>query len=183
GKAPQIQTIDRLQANSRRAESLKGVPTIKSLDRDESPMAMFKEGGKNASVKHINPSDNRGFGSWVGNQLSDQPDNTKVKWEFEGDDDDDDLNPGSGSGGSGGNGNISNSSSAASTQSDGFMDEYGRGFERRADGSYIQVSGPGAFSPNPIPVIIPQGQQLSPTFELPSPINWSEIFTRALPAR
>ena len=31
------------------------------------PMAMFKEGGKNADIRHIGASDNRGAGSAIGN--------------------------------------------------------------------------------------------------------------------
>lgn len=42
-------------------------------------MAMFKKGGANASVRHIDPSDNRGAGSVIGNMLSTMPDGTKVK--------------------------------------------------------------------------------------------------------
>ncbi|WP_164849113.1 NucA/NucB deoxyribonuclease domain-containing protein [Flavobacterium columnare] len=41
-------------------------------------MAMFKEGGNGASVRYINPSDNRGAGSAIGNALSDYPDDTRV---------------------------------------------------------------------------------------------------------
>ena len=40
-------------------------------DRDEWPMAMFKEGGEGASVRYIDPSDNRGAGSSIGNALPD----------------------------------------------------------------------------------------------------------------
>ncbi|CAM2140135.1 hypothetical protein PT2222_120087 [Paraburkholderia tropica] len=41
-------------------------------------MAMCKEGGEGASVEYISPADNRGAGSWVGHQLTDYPDGTKV---------------------------------------------------------------------------------------------------------
>ena len=57
---PDIVTISRLEATERRAESLKDIATKKGLDRDEWPMAMFKEGGKGASVRYISPTDNRG---------------------------------------------------------------------------------------------------------------------------
>jgi RHS repeat-associated protein len=76
---PSIVTIDRLNASKRRAESLKGIPTQKNKDRDEWPMAMFKEGGKNASVRHINPGDNRGAGSSIGSALEGFDDDTRVK--------------------------------------------------------------------------------------------------------
>lgn len=63
-------TIDREGAYENRKQSLKGIETKEGYDRDEWPMAMCAEGGEGASVAYINPSDNRGAGSWVGNQLS-----------------------------------------------------------------------------------------------------------------
>ncbi|MGQ7856665.1 hypothetical protein ACUN24_20700 [Pedobacter sp. WC2501] len=42
-------------------------------------MAMFTEGGNGASVRYINPSDNRGAGSAIGNGLRKYPDGTIVK--------------------------------------------------------------------------------------------------------
>lgn len=76
-------TIDREQAEENRKESLKGVPTKKGYDRDEWPMAMCQEGGTGADIKYITPSDNRGAGSWVGNQLEDYADGTRVEFIFE----------------------------------------------------------------------------------------------------
>lgn len=75
-----ICTIDRDSADENREESLDGIPTKKGYDRDEWPMAICAEGGKGADVKYISPKDNRGAGSWVGNQLEDYPDGTKVKF-------------------------------------------------------------------------------------------------------
>jgi len=72
-------TIDRKGADENRKESLKGIPTRPNLDRDEFPMAMCAEGGKGADIMYINPSDNRGAGSWVSNQLEKYPDGTRVK--------------------------------------------------------------------------------------------------------
>ncbi|MGK5510644.1 NucA/NucB deoxyribonuclease domain-containing protein [Brevibacillus formosus] len=72
-------TIDRDGANENRTESLKGIPTKKGYDRDEWPMAMCAEGGAGAHIKYITPSDNRGAGSWISNQLEDFPDGTKVE--------------------------------------------------------------------------------------------------------
>lgn len=74
-----IVTILRNTAKSNRKLSLKGIKTKNGLDRDEWPMAMFKEGGKGASVRYIDPSDNRGAGSSIGGILSDLPDGTKIK--------------------------------------------------------------------------------------------------------
>ncbi len=76
---PDTVTIDRANTDANRKESLKGVDTKSGYDRDEWPMAMFKEGGSSADVKHINPSDNRGAGSSIGGVLKDYPDGTVVK--------------------------------------------------------------------------------------------------------
>lgn len=76
-------TINRDQAEENRKESLKGIPTKKGYDRDEWPMAMCQEGGEGADIKYITPSDNRGAGSWVGNQLEDYPDGTRVEFIVE----------------------------------------------------------------------------------------------------
>ncbi len=73
-----ICTIDREGAETNRKESLAGIETRSGYDRDEWPMAMCKEGGKGASVAYIDASDNRGAGSWVGNQLSEYANGTKV---------------------------------------------------------------------------------------------------------
>ena len=75
----QFVTIDRKMAASNRAESLSGVLTKPGFDRDEWPMAMFSEGGKGADIRYINPSDNRGAGSAIGNALKEYPDGTIVK--------------------------------------------------------------------------------------------------------
>lgn len=71
-------TIDRDGAKDRRKQSLKGIETREGYDRDEWPMAMCAEGGTGASVAYVNSSDNRGAGSWVGNQLSAYADGEKV---------------------------------------------------------------------------------------------------------
>jgi hypothetical protein len=75
-------TINREQAEENRKESLKGIPTKKGYDRDEWPMAMCQEGGKGADIEYITPSDNRGAGSWVGNQLEDYANGTRVEFMF-----------------------------------------------------------------------------------------------------
>ncbi|WP_433581685.1 NucA/NucB deoxyribonuclease domain-containing protein [Paenibacillus amylolyticus] len=73
-------TINRNGAEGNRDLSLKGVPVKKGKDRDEWPMAMCAEGGTGADIQYITPKDNRGAGSWVGNQLSTYPDGTRVKF-------------------------------------------------------------------------------------------------------
>jgi hypothetical protein len=41
-------------------------------------MAMCAEGGTGAELAYIKPSDNRGAGLWVSNQLEKFPDGTKM---------------------------------------------------------------------------------------------------------
>ena len=89
GGAPTVLTLDRKdppgtaskdqKCNKRRKLSLKGIKTQKGKDRDEYPFAMTKEGGTGASVRLIDPSDNRGAGSTIGNALRDQPDDTQFE--------------------------------------------------------------------------------------------------------
>ncbi|RUS45005.1 DNA-entry nuclease [Cohnella sp. AR92] len=73
-----ICTINRANAEENREESLADVPTKSGYDRDEWPMAMCAEGGAGADIEYISPSDNRGAGSWVGNQLEDYSNGTRV---------------------------------------------------------------------------------------------------------
>ncbi|KAB8139243.1 hypothetical protein F9U64_01060 [Gracilibacillus oryzae] len=80
-----ICTIDRNGADENRNDSLAGIPTRDGYDRDEFPMAMCEEGGEGASVKYVEPSDNRGAGAWVGNQLEQYPDGTRVLFVLDGD--------------------------------------------------------------------------------------------------
>lgn len=76
---PDTLTIDRGGASARRKASLQGVDTVPGLDRDEYPPAMSMEGGSGASVKLINPSDNRGSGSSISGQLRKYPNGTKYR--------------------------------------------------------------------------------------------------------
>ncbi|OMF17267.1 hypothetical protein BK131_04700 [Paenibacillus amylolyticus] len=80
---PATCTIDRDGADENRKLSLRGIETKKGYDRDEWPMAMCAEGGEGADIEYISPSDNRGAGSWVGNQLEEYPDGTLVEFIFE----------------------------------------------------------------------------------------------------
>ncbi|QAY68325.1 NucA/NucB deoxyribonuclease domain-containing protein [Paenibacillus protaetiae] len=75
---PAVCTIDREGAEQNRKESLHGVPTRKGYDRDEWPMAMCREGGEGADIQYVTPSDNRGAGSWISNQLDQLPDGAEV---------------------------------------------------------------------------------------------------------
>jgi filamentous hemagglutinin len=74
-------TIDRGGAVARRRDSLRGIETRPGLDRDEYPPAMFSEGGKGASVRHISASDNRGAGACIGAQCRGLPDGARVRVE------------------------------------------------------------------------------------------------------
>jgi hypothetical protein len=76
---PQVLTIDRGGAVARRAEALKGTKPQSGTDRDEYPPAMFREGGRGASVRSINPSDNRGSGACIGAQCRNLQDGTRVR--------------------------------------------------------------------------------------------------------
>lgn len=69
-------------AKRNRSSSLKDYPTRKRFDRDEVPMAMFSEGGKGASVRYINPSDNRAAGAAIAKALQDYPDGTTVLFKI-----------------------------------------------------------------------------------------------------
>jgi hypothetical protein len=73
---PGVLHIDRGAADTNRNASLAGYPTVSGYDRDEYPMAMTQEGGTGADIRYIDPSDNRGAGSFIGNQLRDYPDGT-----------------------------------------------------------------------------------------------------------
>jgi len=75
---PKTLTINRAVAAQNRKDSLRGVKTKTGKDRDEYPPAMFKEGGSNASVRHIDPSDNRSSGSSIGAQCRKLPCGTQV---------------------------------------------------------------------------------------------------------
>ena len=75
-------TIVRAQRNGsveNRILSLRGTKTVKGQDRDEYPPAMFEEGGTGASVRHIDPSDNRGSGASIGYQMRDVLDGDYVE--------------------------------------------------------------------------------------------------------
>jgi hypothetical protein len=66
---PALLHIDRENADLHREQSLAGFPPRAGYDRDEYPVAMSEEGGYGASVRYIDPADNRGAGSSMGNQL------------------------------------------------------------------------------------------------------------------
>ena len=79
---PEILTIDRSSAKNNRRASLKGIDKIPGKDLDEYPPAMSREGGKGASMRGINSSDNRGSGSSAGDQLRGYPNGTKYRYNI-----------------------------------------------------------------------------------------------------
>jgi hypothetical protein len=78
-KRGDIYTYEPENASNQRSKSLKGIDPIPGRDRDEFPMAIFKEGGTGASVRPIDPSDNRSLGSAIGNALRKEESGTRVK--------------------------------------------------------------------------------------------------------
>ena len=76
---PTRATIDRSGASQRRTESLHNTPTRREFDRDEYPMAMFREGGSGADIAYLDASDNRGTGCYLGWQLRGIPDGAEVR--------------------------------------------------------------------------------------------------------
>ena len=72
-------TIDRGGATPRRADALNGIEKVAGKQLDEYPPAMFREGGKGASVRPVSPSDNMGAGACIENQCRGLPDGTKVR--------------------------------------------------------------------------------------------------------
>ncbi|MCY2967091.1 MAG: NucA/NucB deoxyribonuclease domain-containing protein [Planctomycetota bacterium] len=70
--------IDRPGSKPRRNERMDGVDPIPGMDRDEFPPAVFKPSTGEYSVRGVPPSDNRGAGAAIGNQISGHPDGTPV---------------------------------------------------------------------------------------------------------
>jgi hypothetical protein len=68
---PSLLHIARDEEEANREASLAPYPPRTGVDRDEYPPAMSDEGGAGADVRYIDPSDNRGAGSTMGNQLED----------------------------------------------------------------------------------------------------------------
>ena len=79
---PAVLTLNRDGADENRKQSLAGIATRgdDGFDRDEYPPAAFMEGGADAHVAYIASSDNRGSGSSFGQQLSNAPNGTIVRF-------------------------------------------------------------------------------------------------------
>lgn len=80
---PTVLTLDRGNATSRRKDALRYTPrndrSPAAKDRDEYPPAMTREGGSNASVRYIDPRDNRGAGKSIEHQTHDLPDGSRIR--------------------------------------------------------------------------------------------------------
>lgn len=76
---PEFVTLGRSDAANRRKASLANVRASNIYDRDEWPMAVFREGGTGANVVYVDGSDNRGAGSSISWQMRNFPDGSRVR--------------------------------------------------------------------------------------------------------
>ena len=76
---PEFVTLDRSSAAERRKAALAEVKVSSIYDRDEWPMAVFKEGGYGSHVAYIEGHDNKGAGSSIGWQMRGFPDGSRVR--------------------------------------------------------------------------------------------------------
>jgi RHS repeat-associated protein len=76
---PSVLTIDRAGAKANRAAATGNLDKVPGKQLDEYPPAMFKEGGIDASVRAINPSDNMSAGACIGNACRGLSDGAQVK--------------------------------------------------------------------------------------------------------
>ena len=76
---PSVLTIERSGASANRKASIGSLDKVPGKQLDEYPPAMFKEGGKGASVRPINPHDNMSAGACIGNACRGLPDGTRVR--------------------------------------------------------------------------------------------------------
>jgi hypothetical protein len=75
--------INRPGAPVNRADSLEGIKPSSQFDRDEWPMAMFRQGGKGASVKYVDRGNNRGLGAWIAARLRGLANGATVRFEWD----------------------------------------------------------------------------------------------------
>ena len=76
---PKGGVVDRAGAMARRQSALAGTAPKTGLDRDEYPPAVLSTGGAGASIRFVQPRDNRGAGASIGNQLRAVPDGSYVE--------------------------------------------------------------------------------------------------------
>lgn len=78
---PSVLTIERTGASANRRAATGGMAKVPGKQLDEYPPAMFKEGGKGASVRAINARDNASAGACIGNACRGLLDGDRVKIE------------------------------------------------------------------------------------------------------
>ncbi len=76
---PDVLTINRPMADANREASTGGLQKVPGKQLDEYPPAMFLEGGADAHVRAINPSDNLSAGAYLGNSLRGYPDGARLQ--------------------------------------------------------------------------------------------------------
>jgi hypothetical protein len=77
---PDILTVERTGATQRRKHAVKLLNTKSGWDRDEYPPASSKEGGHGASVRYVDPSENRSEGGSRRNLFKSIQDGSLVKY-------------------------------------------------------------------------------------------------------
>lgn len=78
---PRYLTVDRPGniGNARRNQAIAVCDPLPGMERDEYPLAMFREGGQGASVRYVRPGDNKGAGATIGGLLRNYRDGTIVE--------------------------------------------------------------------------------------------------------
>jgi RHS repeat-associated protein len=76
---PSLLTIARGGAATNRAASTGGYAKVPGMQLDEYPPAMFREGGRGASVRPIDPRQNMGAGACIGNACRGLPNGRQVR--------------------------------------------------------------------------------------------------------
>lgn len=76
---PLVLTIERIGVDANRHAAQSGHVRPSGMQLDEYPPAMFREGGKGASVRPVSPRDNMGAGACIGNQCRHLPSGSKVR--------------------------------------------------------------------------------------------------------
>lgn len=71
GVLGQPRQVNRAGARANRADALRGKEKVPGMDLDESPPAFLRKPGERASVRPLEPCDNRGCGASMGNQARD----------------------------------------------------------------------------------------------------------------
>lgn len=76
---PSMLTTARASANANRAAARRGYARVAGKDLDEYPPAMFKEGGRGASIRAISRSSNRSARAFIGQRARNFPNGSRVR--------------------------------------------------------------------------------------------------------